>query len=210
MVIQARSSGFEGSNLAKITINNIPIRVERNENDHYRGLHIVVINPKNGKVEAGRVFDTYKTSEQLDSFILNCVPPRYIVVAACKDECVTNISLEAMKWFVGMGSQEIKKLAHRQGFAFIGVNGIVKANEKRASLPKEEVSVTQIFAVDDGQDFAAQKMAQKESSVNYLDSISEAISQHEVNEAITTNHVKRTHFIPSPTEDKDEDAANKP
>ena len=154
MVIQARSSGFEGTNLAKISINNIHINVEKNENDHYRGLHIVIINPSNGKVSAGRVFDTYKTSEQLDSFILNCVPDNYIVVAACKDECVAKISLAAMQWFIGMGSKEIKKLGHRQGFAFIGVNGTERANEKRAELQKEEVSVSQIFAVEDGQDMA--------------------------------------------------------
>ena len=132
MVIQARSSGFEGANLAKISINNIPIKVEENESSHYRGLHIVIINPSNGKVSAARVFDTYKTSEKLDSFILNCVPKNYIVVAACKDECVSKLSLAAMQWFIGMGSQEIKKLGHRQGYAFIGINGTERANEKRA------------------------------------------------------------------------------
>ena len=100
-------------------------------------------------MEAARVFDTYKTSEQLNSFILECILPKSIVVAACKDECVTNISPEAIKWFDDMGSLEIKELTHRQGFAFIGVNGIKKANEKRASLLKDEVSVTQIFTVED-------------------------------------------------------------
>lgn len=34
-----------------------------------RGLHIVVINPYNGKVEYANVFDTYVSSKLFDEFI---------------------------------------------------------------------------------------------------------------------------------------------
>ena len=58
-----------------------------------RGLHIVVINPANGKTRFTRVFDTYKSSDELDKFItLNAIPLGYIIIAACKDDCVTNLS----------------------------------------------------------------------------------------------------------------------
>lgn len=48
--------------MAKITVNEVPVAVEKNENNHYRGLHIVVVNPANEKVEMARAFDTYETS----------------------------------------------------------------------------------------------------------------------------------------------------
>ena len=88
----AQSSGYNSSNIALITINNIPVIVQKNEHNHYRGLHIVVINPSNGKVEMAKVFDTYKTSNAFDNFIDERIPHGYVVIAACKDDCVTKLS----------------------------------------------------------------------------------------------------------------------
>ena len=59
MVIQAQSSGFTGQNYAQITINDIPVQVEKNTNGHDRGLHIVVINPGDGHICLAKAFDTY-------------------------------------------------------------------------------------------------------------------------------------------------------
>ena len=42
----------------------------------------------NGRVEVARSFDTYKSSKSLDNFIARVIPNGYIVVAACKDECI--------------------------------------------------------------------------------------------------------------------------
>ena len=53
-----------------------------NENGTYRGLHIVIINPDNGKVEFTNVFDTYDSSELLEQFINTHIPEGRIVVAA--------------------------------------------------------------------------------------------------------------------------------
>ena len=57
-----------------------------------RGLHIVVINPENYKVEQSKVFDTYASSEGFDEFISEMIPDSYIIVAACKDDCVKSLS----------------------------------------------------------------------------------------------------------------------
>lgn len=43
-VVSVTSAGLKGGNLARIIINNIPVPVNTNENDHYRGLHVVVLD----------------------------------------------------------------------------------------------------------------------------------------------------------------------
>ena len=132
MLIKAKSAGFDGGNLAEITINDKPIEIERNEHNHYRGLHIAIINPVNGNVETARAFDTYITSELLDQFIKAHVPEGYIVAAACKDECHAILSDKVKLWFSDMGSEQILNLGYREAFAFIGVNGRKDFNEKKA------------------------------------------------------------------------------
>ena len=81
--------GFHCGNFAKITINEFVVNCGKNENDHARGLHLVVINPRDGKVVAAKVFDTYKSSLAFEYHINSEVPFGTIVVAACKDDCVT-------------------------------------------------------------------------------------------------------------------------
>ena len=61
--------------------------MDLNENGHYRGLHIVAIDPSTAKPLFAKVFDTYKSSEAANEFVLsNPVPKGHIVVAACKDD----------------------------------------------------------------------------------------------------------------------------
>ena len=101
-------------------------------------------------LESTVIFDTYKTSEPFEVF-LGCqgIPEHFIVVAACKDECVTSLSDDIKDWFAKIGSKEIDKLEYRQGFVFIGSNMKGKGcMEKRATTLEEMVSVTQIFEVD--------------------------------------------------------------
>ena len=71
-------------------------------------MHIVVINRKTGRVEAAKVFDTYKRSDNFDEFISDDgIAFGSIIVAACMDDCITNMSQEAKRWFSNMGSKEI-------------------------------------------------------------------------------------------------------
>ena len=69
--------------------------VQKNLNNNHRGLHVVVINKYNGKVELAKCFDTWDNCERFDHFIDTGIPEHYIVVAACKDECTKNLSTKA-------------------------------------------------------------------------------------------------------------------
>ena len=141
--IQAQSAGFDGGNLARITINGTSVNIEKNVNGNYRGLHLAIINPFNGNVESAQVFDTYKSSEQLDEFIEvpanQAISEGFIIVAACKDDCVTHLSQKAKSWFADMGSKEIHNLKYRQAFAFIGVSGKKEFQEKVSKTNKEDI-----------------------------------------------------------------------
>ena len=52
LVVKSESSGFEGFNKAKITLNGFQVLMTKNSSGHYRGLHIVIFNPYNGIVES--------------------------------------------------------------------------------------------------------------------------------------------------------------
>ena len=123
------------------------VKVEKNTSNHDRGLHIVLINPKNGEILKAKVFDTYKSSSEFEAFIDSPnVPAGCILVAACKDDCVTNLSQKAKAWFAKMGSKEIWNLEYRQGFAFIGTTDQETAcSEQRGNFQKDTVQVTQCF-----------------------------------------------------------------
>ena len=62
--IQVISAGYDAGNYAKISINNIPIIMQPNLNQHYRGLHVIVINPENARIASLNVFDTYSSSNE--------------------------------------------------------------------------------------------------------------------------------------------------
>ena len=86
-MVKVISCGYEAGNYARIMINEIVVDMDVNENGHFRGLHIVVINPKNGKAKCGAVFDTYKSSEAFLGWIKKIhFNVGDIIAAACKDE----------------------------------------------------------------------------------------------------------------------------
>ena len=84
-----------------LSINGITINFKppSSETKSYRGLHVLVISP-NGLIETTRIFDTYKCSRNLELFIKKFVlPDGYIIAVGCRNECVSNLSLECMEWF---------------------------------------------------------------------------------------------------------------
>ena len=69
VVVRAYSAGYDAGKDAKVTVNDIEVPMPVNENKNYRGLHIVIINTQNCRVEIAQVFDTYETSSGMDFFI---------------------------------------------------------------------------------------------------------------------------------------------
>ena len=70
LVIQANSAGLEkaGRMAAEIRVDGIKVDMAKNENGHFRGIHIAIINA-DGKSMISRVFDTHTSSEQFEIFI---------------------------------------------------------------------------------------------------------------------------------------------
>ena len=93
------SAGFDSDNSAKVFINDNHILVDKNESNNFRGLHIIVISPKNGHVIAAKVFDTYKSSAGLNDFLNSDIPKGSIIAAACQDECSEKLSEKAKYFF---------------------------------------------------------------------------------------------------------------
>lgn len=132
-----------------------------------------MLDPDDFKVEYAQCFDTYKSSSEFNQFIkrVQCIPDGYIMIAACQDDCVTNLSEEAIEWFESMGSDEISELAYRQSFVFIGVGGGIKAeevNEKRGE-PGQLVSVNQIYQISDDQALQISKNVYSKKNINKLE-----------------------------------------
>ena len=162
IIVQAQSAGYNGGNFAKIMINNTPVEVAKNESNHFRGLHIVVIEPNTGNVLVAQAFDTYKNSTGLNEFTQRVVgqnkdiPEGHIIVAACQDDCTTALSDEAKNWFEDMGASEITNVGYREGYAFIGTvpdfgkqkHGEKLNNEvteKRSEIKSGVATVTHMF-----------------------------------------------------------------
>ena len=148
--IHAESAGYHAGNYARITMNDKTIEIASNSNGNHRGLHIVVVDPATVQVVHAKVFDTYMGSEEFELFISGqqeelVMREGWIVIAACKDECVRRLSGDAKRWFEEMGSAEILKLEYRQSFAFIGTIGSPKALESRATNQNESVSISKVF-----------------------------------------------------------------
>lgn len=52
--------------MAEILVNGEKVYIGKNESGHFRGLHVVIINVSDGKVEFAKAFDTYKTSKEFE------------------------------------------------------------------------------------------------------------------------------------------------
>ena len=105
----------------------------------------MVINPENGHVKWSLVFDG---SRGFEGFIeKRLVPDGFIVVAACMDDSVSELSYAGRKWFSEMGSTEIWSLDSRRSFAFIGVMGRNQVMEQRGTEPRNHASATFVAIV---------------------------------------------------------------
>ena len=93
MILQVESAAFYAGNYSKVTLDDVHIQLRKNSSGHYRGVHIILINPISGKVEFAKVFDTYKSSIALNNFIESkMIKEGTVVVVSCKDDCYKNFS----------------------------------------------------------------------------------------------------------------------
>ena len=93
-----------------------------------------------------KVFDTYKRQSTFDDLLGKGIDKGHIVVAACKDDMIKNLSEDGKRFFANMGSKEIWNLQFRQGFAFIGITGRTDSVEKRAAQTGQ-ATATAVFKV---------------------------------------------------------------
>ena len=119
-MVKAHSAGVGCEACTEITINDEKVKMETNPQNNSNGLHIVVINSANGRIELAKIFDTSSSSAKFDQFIGNQIPHGYIIAAACHHDCVSNLSQSAKQWFQNTGSKKIVGLKMGQAFAFIG------------------------------------------------------------------------------------------
>ena len=84
-----------------------------NEKGNFRGLHLVIINQINFRIEFAKVFDTYISSQSLHSIIDKDIPKGYIIAVASCDDIVTKMSGKVKNWFKRIGSLKIYELKYR-------------------------------------------------------------------------------------------------
>ena len=94
MVISVSSGGFQTSENsdtnaitapAYFTLNNIPVEMptsNESNNSHRSLLSLLIINQSNGKILDRKVFDTYKSSDELDAYIRDLSFSGTCIVAA--------------------------------------------------------------------------------------------------------------------------------
>ena len=76
------------------------------------------------------------------------IPEGHIIVAACKDDCATSLSMNSKLWFSKMGSTEIWNVKYRQSYVFIGIYGRMgECIERRSKSKTEKVHTTKVFTV---------------------------------------------------------------
>ena len=120
LMVTAESAGFKGGNYAKISLNDMPVFMPNNESGHDRGLHMVIVDAATGVIQDAQIFDTYKSSDSLSAWQSKEWTAGDIVVAACKDDCATNLTEECKEWFENLGSDEISDIGFRQAWVLIG------------------------------------------------------------------------------------------
>lgn len=101
-----------------------------------RGLNVVVIDPKAGRVVSGRAYDIwgnpYAENKQLATDIA-ALPDGHIVLVALKDSGMENADQAAVQALQSVGATVSGPLAMREGYALIGVKGSIAIAERRGS-----------------------------------------------------------------------------
>ncbi|XP_013395204.1 protein O-linked-mannose beta-1,2-N-acetylglucosaminyltransferase 1 [Lingula anatina] len=106
--------------------------INRENKKGKRGLTVVVVDNKTGKVLEDKVFDTYSDDAPLVRFLKYDVPDDAFILVASYDDASTRLKDESRFLLKKYGSQHIDKLSFRDSFAMLGQKGLEtgKAVEK--------------------------------------------------------------------------------
>jgi len=129
--IEVHSAGYVSGNEARVLINEKEVFTNKEAN---RGINLVALDFETHKVVYKNSYDTFggaAASAQLVKDYKEKLPEFCIVVAAVKDEASRKLSKEVKELFGSLGSNAIKNLKFREGWAFIGVKGLKKSKEKK-------------------------------------------------------------------------------
>jgi hypothetical protein len=131
--IEVHSAGYKHGNYAKVLVNEKEVFTNKEAG---RGINVVALDFETHKVIFTGKYDTYadpKANDRLVADFKEKLPQFCIVVAGVKDEASNKLSKEVKGLFRELGSKNLKNLKFREGWAFIGVRGVKKAEEKRGN-----------------------------------------------------------------------------
>ena len=94
IVVQATSARLDNGSYAHITVDGRPVHMTPPKvKNSQRGLHVVVVNRDNGDLECSQIFDTYKSSDEFEEFMIpHEIPTGNIIIAASKDDCTNSMT----------------------------------------------------------------------------------------------------------------------
>jgi hypothetical protein len=120
--IEFESAGFNDGNWASITVENEQVLTREQAS---RGINVIVLDGRTHKVIHRKTYDTWGKQDDVKAMIEDSkkTPKGSVVIAVVKDGASRLLTPEAKKFFIKMGSEEIKALGEREGWGFVGVFG---------------------------------------------------------------------------------------
>jgi len=135
--VKILSAGKDAGNAANFYING---KMVRSNKPSSRGLNVVAVDPRNGKLIWKRCYDVWEAVEAANEKLfddLEKLSHGTVVLVAAMDSGMENLDTYALDALQSCGAS-ITKGAFRTGYALIGVKGAKKVAEKMA--PSAEIS----------------------------------------------------------------------
>jgi len=130
--IEFESAGYADGNFASITVENEPVLTREQAK---RGINVVALDGRTHKVIFTKVYDTHAEAAASKALAADFskAPKGSVIIAVIKDEAQRLLTNEARDAFAKMGSEEIRNLAYRDAWGFVGVSGQKVFGEQRAA-----------------------------------------------------------------------------
>jgi len=129
--IEVHSAGFTDGNYALVKVNEKEMLTRE---EAKRGFNMVALDFETHKLIHKKSYDTYGDEAASAALLedLKNLPNFSVIIVGIKDEGSRKLSKDVKGFFKEMGSKEVKHIAFREGWAFIGIKGLKgKMTEKR-------------------------------------------------------------------------------